>query len=329
MSRYRYAARLNSFAALRDRFWPGRTTPLTTLDLIDRAATVPGLTAVDVNFPQQTDGIAASELRSRIEGHGLHLNGYAMRYGGDPAFRSGAFTNADPAIRRRAIDLTKRAVDETRAAGGRMLTIWPGQDGFDHPFQVDYARLWDWEVEGIRAVAEHDPSFPVSIEYKPNEPRSVFILPNVNATLLAIAEAGAKNLGVTLDIAHVFEADTSPAMAAALVGRRSRLLGLHINDAYGRRDDGLMVGSVHTVQTLELLRQLRRDGFDGTIYLDTFPDTAALDPVDEARTGIAVIEGMLDLLDRLPEADLQAALERHDAIAAHRIVQSAILGRAI
>jgi xylose isomerase len=116
-------------------------------------------------------------------------------------------------------------------------------------------------------------------------------------------------------------------MAAALVGRRSRLLGLHLNDGYGRRDDGLMVGAVHTVQTIELLRQLRRDRFAGVIYFDTFPDTAALDPVAECAANVATIEAMFDALDRLPEAELEAALARQDAVAAHRLVQAAILGR--
>ncbi|CAN5801050.1 TIM barrel protein [soil metagenome] len=327
MTRYPYAARLNSFATRPDLAWPERATPPTTLDLIDRAATVDGLTAVDLNFPQQTDGLDVVQLRARLADCGLTLNGYAMRYNTDPAFRPGAFTNADPTVRGRAIDLTRRGIDEAREAGGRMLTIWPGQDGVDHPFAADYARLWDWEVEGIRAVAEHAPDFPVSIEYKPSEPRSIMVLANVSATLLAIAEAGAPNLGVTLDFGHVLEADTSPAMAAALVGRRSRLLGLHLNDAYGRRDDGLMVGAVHTVQTLELLRQLRRDGFAGVIYFDTFPDTAGLDPVAECAADIATLELLFDALDRLPEAELQAALERQDAVAAHLLVQAAILGR--
>ena len=173
MTRYPYAARLNSFLTRPELAWPGRSERPTTLDLIDRAATVRGLSAVDVNFPQQAEGLETAAIRARIEERGLLLNGYAMRYGGDPAFRSGAFTNADPAVRQRAIDLTRRGIDEARAAGARMLTIWPGQDGVDHPFQVDYARLFDWEVEGFRQVAEHAPDFPVSIEYKPSEPRSI------------------------------------------------------------------------------------------------------------------------------------------------------------
>jgi len=327
MTRYPYAARLNSFLTRPELFWPGRTEPLTTLDLIDRAATVEGLSAVDINYPQQAQGLDVAELRTRIADHGLTLNGYAMRYNGDADFTSGALTNADPAIRQRAIDLSWRGMDEAREAGGAMLTLWLGQDGLDHPFEADYAQLWELEVEGIRQVAAHDPEFPVSIEYKPNEPRAISVLPNIAATLLAIEEAGAPNLGVTLDFAHVLYGDESPAMAAALVGRRSRMLGLHINDGYGKRDDGLMVGSVHTVQTIELLRQLRRDGFAGAMYFDTFPDSAGLDPVAECAANVVTIEAMFDVIDRLPEAELEAALESRDAVAAQRLVQAAIFGK--
>jgi len=326
MTHYRYAARLNSFETRPELFWPGRTGRPGTFDLIERAASAKGLTAVDVNYPQQTRGISPAQMRKRLADLGVTLNGYAMRYNGDPDFLAGAFTNADPAIRQKAIDLTRHGLDEAREAGGSVLTLWLGQDGVDHPFEADYARLWEYEVAGIRAVAEHDPDFAVSIEYKPNEPKALSVLPNIAATLLAIDEAGALNLGVTLDFAHVLYGDTSPAMAAALVGRRSRMLGLHINDGYGKRDDGLMVGSVHTVQTIELLRQLLRDGFAGTIYFDTFPDGTGLDPVAETEANVAVIEAMFGIIERLPDDELDAALEVQDALTAHRLVQRAILG---
>jgi xylose isomerase len=327
MARYRYAARLNSFLTRPELFWPGRSTKPDTFELIERAATAVGLTAVDVNYPQQAAGIAPSELRARLRDLGLTLNGYAMRYSGDPDFLAGAFTNPDAAVRRKAVDITRRGLDEAREAGGSLLTLWLGQDGVDHPFEADYARLWAWEIEGIRAVAEHAPDFAVSIEYKPNEPKAISVIPNIHATLLAITEAGSPNLGVTLDFAHVLYGDTSPAMAAALVGRRSRMLGLHINDGYGKRDDGLMVGSVHTVQTIELLRQLRRDGFAGTVYFDTFPDGTGLDPVAETTANVNTVEAMLDLIEALPDAELQSALEAGDALTAHRLMQAAILGR--
>ena len=40
-----------------------------------------------------------------------------------------------------------------------------------------------------------------------------------------------------------------------------------------------MVGTVNFMQTLEVLFQLIRKGFDGVIYFDTFPDVSGLDPV--------------------------------------------------
>ncbi len=326
MPRYDYASRLNSFACRPELFWPGRNTKPSTLDLIDRAGSVQGLAAIDLNYPDQAAGAPARELAMRLKDRGLTLNGFAMRYGTDPAFKSGALTNADPATRQRAIDITKRGVDDVRAAGGDMLTLWLGQDGVDHPFQADFGTLWELEIDGIAEIAAHDPKCQIAIEYKPNEPRSISLLPDISTTLLAITEIGAPNLGVTLDFAHVLQADESPALAAAMISKKSKLLGLHLNDGYGKRDDGLMVGSVHTVQTIELLRQLKHDGFKGPIYFDTFPDTAGLDPVAECEANIATVEDMLDVIDRLPEDKLAAALARQDAVAAHRIVQAAIFG---
>ena len=48
---------------------------------------------------------------------GLDLNGFAMRYYSEPAFKLGAFTNPDAAIGRKAIDLIKRGLDAMRRAG--------------------------------------------------------------------------------------------------------------------------------------------------------------------------------------------------------------------
>ncbi len=322
----RFAARLNSFASRPGDFWPAGGGKPATLALAERAATVQGLTHVDLNYPDQMGPEAAATGR-RIRDLGLTLNGLAMRYYSNPAFKIGAFTNPDPAVRREAIDLTKRGIDAGREAGTNLMTIWLGQDGFDYPFQADYARLLDDEAEGLREVAAHDPDCLVSIEYKPNEPRSYSLLPDCASTLLMIRDIDLPNLGVTLDFAHVLYADEQPALAAALIARHSRLLGLHLNDGYAKRDDGLMVGSVHPQQTIELLRQVRRDGFDGPIYFDTFPDFTGLDPVRECETNIATVKQMLRIVDRL-DADnrLSDAVARQDAPSSQSILNDAMFG---
>lgn len=80
------------------------------------------------------------------------------------------------------------------------MTLWLGQDGFDYPFQADYSLLWQHEIDAIREVCDHDPGCRISIEYKPNEPRSHSLMPDCATTLLAIREIAMPNLGVTLAV---------------------------------------------------------------------------------------------------------------------------------
>lgn len=326
MTDLKFATRLNSFACRPELEWPGLVGKPSIIQMAARAAKVAGLSDVDLNFPDHVAGDAAA-LARRIGDCGLRINGLAMRYYGNPAFRLGAFTHPDPTVRREAIDLTKRGIDATLAMGADLMTLWLGQDGFDYAFQADYARLWDDEIAALCEVADHDRACRIAIEYKPNEPRSFSLMPDCATTLLAIAEVDRPNVGVTLDLAHVLYADEQPAFAAMLAQRFSRVFGLHLNDAYGKRDDGLMVGAVHPLQTLELLRRLRTDGYGSAIYFDTFPDAAGLDPVRECELNIATVRQLVAVADALDgEPELAAAMARQDAVAALALVNSHLFG---
>ncbi len=326
MKTYRYATRLNSFASNAHAYWPDLSGKPTPMQLAERAATAKGLTDLDLNYPDHAEDDIKAQTR-RLAEMGLGVNGLAMRYYTNPGFKLGAFTHPDPAVRQEAIDLTKRGIDAARETGADLMTIWLGQDGFDYSFQADYNKMWADEVDAIREVADHDPACMVSIEYKPNEPRAFSLLPDMATTLLAIKEAGSPNLGVTLDFAHVLYADEVPAFAAAMITRHSKLLGVHLNDGYGKRDDGLMVGSVNTKATLELLVQIQKDGYDGAIYFDTFPDASGLDPVAECEANIATVESLLRAADRLTADNrLGEAVGRQDAVTSQQIVNAALEG---
>ncbi|WET75596.1 MULTISPECIES: sugar phosphate isomerase/epimerase family protein [Rhizobium] len=322
----RFATRLNSFASGAHVAWPGQSGKPSVMQMAERAARVKGLTDLDLNYPDHVTENPA-EIARKLGDLGLSVNGFAMRYYTSPAFKLGAFTHPDAAVRREAIDLTKSGIDAAREAGTNLMTIWLGQDGFDYAFQADYKRLWQHEIDGIREVCAHDPDCLISIEYKPNEPRSFSLMPDAATTLLAIKEVGAKNLGVTLDLAHMLYADEQPAFAAALITRHSRILGVHLNDGYAKRDDGLMVGAIHMTQTIELLRQIRRDGYAGAIYFDTFPDLTGLDPVRECEVNIKTVQRMLKVVDRLEQDNrLSSAIDRQDAVSTQAIVHELMFG---
>ena len=325
MPELRFATRLNSFASAAHLAWPELKGKPSMMQMAKCAASVEGLTDLDLNYPDHV-GTDPKQIARELSDLGLSINGFAMRYYSNPAFKMGAFTNPDAAVRREAIDLTKQGIDAAREAGAALMTLWLGQDGFDYAFQADYDTLWQHEIDGIREVAQHDPDCQISLEYKPNEPRSFSLMPDAATTLLAIKEVGLPNLGVTLDFAHVLYADEQPAFAAALIARHSKVLGLHLNDGYAKRDDGLMVGAVHSLQTVELLRQVRKDGYDGAIYFDTFPDMTGLDPVRECEVNIATVKRMLSVVDAIERDNgLAAAIDKQDAVEAQGIIQNLML----
>ena len=320
----RFAARLNAFKIGADSYWPHKNK-VTTTDLLARAATA-GLNAADLNYPDHFVDDRPGDLVRALDDNGMVLNGMAMRYYTDPGYKLGAFTHPDPQVRRAAIDETKRGLDVLAEMGGRLMTLWMGQDGFDYSFQMDYARAWDNTVSAMAEVADHNRDIDIALEYKPNEPRAFALMPDAATTLLALRDIGRDNTGVTLDFAHVLYADEMPAFAAALVARHSRILGVHLNDGYGKWDNGLMVGAVHPLQTVELLVELERAGYDSTIYFDTFPDHSGLDPVAEARTNIEVVQKLRAVAKRLVSDEaLQQAISAQDAPTAMRIVQGTML----
>lgn len=325
-SKPKYAARLNSFRVGAEQYWPGKNR-VTTRDLLSRAATVPGLNAADLNYPDHFSHDSARELRAHLDEIGVALNGLAMRFYSDPRFKPGAFMNPDPASRRAAIDLTKRGLDALAEMGGDLMTLWLGQDGFDYSFQADYRKMWDDSLAALAEVADHNPALQIALEYKPNEPRAYSLMPDVGTNLLALQELARNNTGITLDFAHVLYADEMPAHTVTIVNRYSRLLGVQMNDGYGKRDDGLIAGSVHPVQTVELLVELARCDYRRAIYFDTFPDVSGLDPVAETGTNITLVEQLRAVAARLlNNAELAQAIHHHDATVSQRLVADALYG---
>jgi xylose isomerase len=53
MAPSRFATRLNSFGSAPHLFWPSLTGKPTTMQMVERAATVNGLTDVDLNYPDR------------------------------------------------------------------------------------------------------------------------------------------------------------------------------------------------------------------------------------------------------------------------------------
>ncbi len=107
---------------------------------IRAVAAVPGLSALDLNYPQHLSLMADGDLARVLDETGLRLTGLNLRFEGKQ-FEQGAFTNPRSQTREEAIAIACVAVDITAAHGGNHVVLWMADDGFGFPIQANYDRL--------------------------------------------------------------------------------------------------------------------------------------------------------------------------------------------
>ena len=317
-----FGAGLWNFATYVDRYAvDGYGDPRSTIEQIELAAEVGDISYVDLNYPF-TGGLTTTDVKAALERTGLKAIGVTP----DIYLREhqmGAFTNPDPAKRESARAIMQGAADAVRELGARYVKIWPGQDGFDYPFQVDYKELSRLAVEGMRDLARANPDLKLVIEYKPREPRTHMFWSSAAKTVLGIQAMGVDNVGVLLDFGHALFGGESPAEAAQLLIDHGLLWGMDVNDNYRGWDDDMVVGTVHITEVFEFFHTLRKNGWEGVWQLDQFPFRE--DVVDNARTSIRFLKALHRALDRLDEDALAEAQAGQDPLAAQRVVQDALL----
>src|SRR5260370_16718644 len=171
--------------------------PVSTLEAIERAAAVGDIKVLDINYPFAGENVTVAQVRETLQRTGLRAQAITphlyMR-----EFQMGRFTNPDPTVRHKAVDLGKQAIEVAHQLDASYVKFWPGQDGFDYPFQVDYRRLWDYSIEGVRAVAQTDPGMQFAIEYKEKEPRTHIFFSSPARPPLAFTNMPVQNLCTVL-----------------------------------------------------------------------------------------------------------------------------------
>src|SRR4051812_48740856 len=130
----------------------GYGPPVDTLGAIDLAGQVGDLSVVDLTYPFDPQDLPIEQVESALKANGLRAIAvtpeiYTRR------FVKGAFTNPDEAVRRQAIELVSEAAVVARRLGCDYVKLWPGQDGWDYPFQSDYQQLWQLSLDAVRELA--------------------------------------------------------------------------------------------------------------------------------------------------------------------------------
>jgi sugar phosphate isomerase/epimerase len=287
--------------------------------IIARAAKIDGLSGIELVNPQQINPDNHRRIAALVKDAGLEICSIANSISGRREYYHGALTSPDPRIRQQAIDTVKAGLDVAAELGVPRTNLWLGREGYNYPFQVDYAEGWDLLVAGLRECAAHQPGVQICIEYKLRDPKAHLYAATASRTLRLIDEVGAPNLGVLMDTGHTLYAYESMAETIVELHRAGKLFHFHLNDNYRLADDDMIVGSVHFFEFIEALYWLIRIGYDGWISFDPHP--LGEDETRSVEEGVRFVRGVLALLDRVGHETIARLLKNRQATEVYRILQ--------
>src|SRR5699024_8462721 len=114
------------------------------------------LSVVDLNYPF-TEGVGLDEVKDALKANNLSAIGVTPEIY-TRQFARGAFTHPSAQVRSEAMNLLHDASNVVRELNADYVKIWPGQDGWDYPFQVNYRQIWKYAKDGMRELASalHD-----------------------------------------------------------------------------------------------------------------------------------------------------------------------------
>jgi xylose isomerase len=325
MRQDKYAVIISNFGNRSDRFLSGYGEDRTLPQLFDTATRVPDLSGVEIVGTWHITPRNVTDIREQLASHNLKLVSIIPDQFASQVWSRGAFTAKDATVRAQAVAETKQMMDIAAELGCDLINIWNGQDGYDYPLQADYIQERDWLTEGIRACAQHRRDVRLSLEYKIKEPRTHSYLGNVCGALLVALEVGLPNVGVTIDVGHALTAYEDVGESVAILTRAgNKLFHMHFNDNYRLWDDDMIVGSVHTIEYLELLYWLDRAGYDGFLSMDQYPYRE--DPEGAIAESIQWLKALRGVVNRAGADRITDVIRRGDAIEASRLMRQTMLG---
>jgi xylose isomerase len=180
----------------------------------------------------------------------------------NPRFRLGGACNPRADLRREALEEILKAVEVCKTLDISIISIWPGSDGADYHFQIDYLESLEWFAQALTEANEacKEAGVRLAIEPKPYEPRELYmIVPTAGAAILVAsrvnAVTGGKNCGITVDYGHQkMEATTASTACDLAAFAKVPIHKFDINDArQGRNDQDLIFGTVSIPESVEYL----------------------------------------------------------------------------
>ncbi len=290
--------------------------------------------ALFLNQKQETDKAKIDQVkealaRYRIEPTNMNINLFS-----DPKWKFGGITNPNKSVRQDALAIALQGAEIAREVGCRSLALWPGSDGWDYNFEVNYGTQLDYFIDGCIAINRKAKSLGLKfgIEAKLHEPREGnMVIPTTHMAILVAKMVnevcGGKNMGVCVDYGHEQMYAVEPA-SMLYVARRAGVpvVNFHLNNAkLHSNDEDRITGTGDIWRLADFCYAAIDTGYDGWFGEDQF--TYRTDPVKSMALSRELFANVMKraLLIYAAKDKLEKAQATGDAAATIETVKKYIL----
>ena len=214
------------------------------------------------------------EFRAALDTTGLVVPMATTNLFTDPAFKDGAFTANDSAVRAYALQKTMRAIDLGVECGAQVYVFWGGREGTETDSTKDPLEATKRFREALNFLCaysqEQGYNLKFALEPKPNEPRGDIYLATVGHALAFIQTLDTPAMvGVNPEVAHETMAGLNFLHGVAQAWDAGKLFHIDLNDqAPGRYDQDFRFGAVNLKSAFFLVKFLEDVGYSGSRHFD-------------------------------------------------------------
>lgn len=285
-----------------------------------------GLGGIEAHYPGELNEDNAHIWQQFEKDTGIKLIAANPHLFWDKKFEFGSLSSPVEEIRREAIELTKRAFELNREMDTEFAVLWPGIDGYENPFGIDFASMRARFIEGLAEAMDAVPGIRVAFEPKPYEPRGRIIYGTTPEGILLCRQAESLlknpdnikilNNGNTLcclnpEVGHALMAYEDLPYAYSWPLSEGRLAHVHLNSQpLGNYDQDLNVGVISPEQFDALMYVLKMHGYRGWFGIDINPERM---PVDTAvKISMDAVRASNDRINELDHESIIYATNHPD-----------------
>ncbi|HIZ35558.1 MAG TPA: L-rhamnose isomerase [Candidatus Ruania gallistercoris] len=250
------------------------------------------------------------DLSAYAESLGVQIGMINSNVFQDDDYKLGSLTNADPAIRKKAIDHHLHCIEVMKATGSADLKLWL-PDGTNYPGQDSIRGRQERLADSLQQIyAGLEPHQRLVIEYKFFEPYFYTMdIPDWGTSLTHCLALGDQAV-VVLDTGHHAPGTNIEFIVAQLL-RLGKLGAFDFNSRF-YADDDLMVGAADPFQLFRIMHEI----VDGDALR---PDSGVTFMLDQCHNIEDNITAQIRSVMNVQEATAKALLVDHEALRAAQL----------